>query len=219
MIDLRNGINAPDGTVWFNQFTNEYEFEKRPDRFDTYLFGKIACEDMKHLMMPKFDVDDIVTVTYDHCEKDWKVTAVRINQIDMRATYELVSDKTHATLHNVPEGDITLVKHPTQKKEKPTMDNRYKVKKILYNGPATIVYWADGEKTVVKCMDTDTFDPMAGFCAALAKRVYGSTGAVKQIIKASNYEGSQALPLHGESVKDIATRAMGMLLADVMKGD
>lgn len=68
-------------------------------------------------------------------------------------------------------------------------------------------------------MDTDTFDPMAGFCAALAKRVYGSTGAVKQIIKASNYEGSQALPLQGESVKDIATRAMGMLLADVMKGD
>lgn len=219
MIDFWNGINAPDGTVWFNQFTNEYEFEKRPDRFYTFLLGKRACKMMTHNMMPKFDIDDIVTVAYDHCEKDWKVTAVRINQIDMRATYELVSDKTHATLHNVQEGDITLVKRPAQKKEKLTMDNRYKVKKILYNGPATIVYWADGEKTVVKCMDTDTFDPMAGFCAALAKRVYGSTGAVKQIIKASNYEDSQARPFQGESVKDIATRAMGMLLADVMKGD
>lgn len=83
----------------------------------------------------------------------------------------------------------------------------------------TIVYWADGEKTVVKCMDADTFDPMAGFCAALAKKVYGSTGTVKQIIKASNYEDSQALPFQGESVKDIATRAMAMLLTDVMKGD
>lgn len=88
-----------------------------------------------------------------------------------------------------------------------------------YHGPATIVYWADGEKTVVKCMDADTFDPMAGFCAALAKKVYGSTGTVKQIIKASNYEDSQALPFQGESVKDIATRAMAMLLTDVMKGD
>lgn len=219
MIDFWNGINTPDGVTWFNPFTHEYEFEKRLDRFDTYLFGKIACEDMKHLMMPKFDVDDIVTVPYDHCEKDWTVTAVLINQVAMKATYELASEITHSTLHNVPEGDITLVKRPTQKKEKPTMDNRYKVKKILYNGPATIVYWADGEKTVVKCMDTDTFDPMAGFCAALAKRVYGSTGAVKQIIKASNYEDSQALPFKDESVKDIATRAMGMLLADVMKGD
>lgn len=27
------------------------------------------------------------------------------------------------------------------------------------------------------------FDPMAGFCAALAKKVYGSTGTVKQIIE------------------------------------
>lgn len=81
------------------------------------------------------------------------------------------------------------------------------------------MYWADGEKTVVKCMDADTFDPMAGFCAALAKKVYGSTGTVKQIIKASNYEDSQALPFQGESVKDIATRARAMLLTDVMKGD
>lgn len=47
----------------------------------------------------------------------------------------------------------------------------------------------------------------------------GSTGTVKQIIKASNYEDSQALPFQGESVKDIATRARAMLLTDVMKGD
>lgn len=219
MIDFWNGIHTPDGAVWFNRFTNEYEFEKRPDGFDAYLLGKRAYEMMTHNMMPKFDVGDVVTVPYDHCKKDWTVTDVLINQIDMKATYELVYEKTHATLHNVPEGDMTLVKRPTLKKEKLTMDSRYEIKKILYNGPATIVYWADGEKTVVKCMDTDTFDPMAGFCAALAKRVYGSTGAVKQIIKASNYEGSQALPHQGESVKDIATRAMGMLLTDVMKGD
>lgn len=63
------------------------------------------------------------------------------------------------------------------------MDKRYMVKKLISHGPATIVYWADGEKTVVKCMDADTFDPMAGFCAALAKKVYGSTGTVKQIIE------------------------------------
>lgn len=31
MIDFWNGTNTPDGTVWFNQFTNEYEFEKRPE--------------------------------------------------------------------------------------------------------------------------------------------------------------------------------------------
>lgn len=135
MIDFWNGINAPDGTVWFNQFTNEYEFEKRPDRFDTFLLGKRAYD-----MMSKFDINDIVTVPYDHDKKYWTVTAVRTSQIEMRAIYDLVSAKTGIALHNVPEVDMTLVKRPTQKKEKLTMDNQYKVKKILYNGPATIVY-------------------------------------------------------------------------------
>lgn len=219
MIDFWNGIHTPDGVVRFNQFTNEYEFEKRPDWFDTYIVGMRSYKRMVQNIMPKFDINDIVTVPYDHDKKYWTVTAVRTNQIKMRATYDLVSAKTGITLDNVPEVDMTLVKRPTQKKENSVMDKRYMVKKLIYHGPATIVYWADGEKTVVKCMDGDTFDPMAGFCAALAKKGYGSTGTVKQIIKASGYENSKALPFQSESVKDIATRAMGMLFADVMKGE
>lgn len=170
MIDFWNGIHTPDGAIWFNQFTNEYEFEKRPDGFDAYIVGMRSYKRMIQNMMPKFDINDIVTVPYDHDKKYWTVTAVRTNQIKMRATYDLVSAKTGITLDNVPEVDMTFVKRPTQKKEKSDMDNRYMVKKLIYHGPATIVYWADGEKTVVKCMDADTFDPMAGFCAALAKK-------------------------------------------------
>lgn len=202
MIDFWNGIHTPDGTVWFNQFTNEYEFEKRPDGLDAYIVGMRSYKRMVQNMMPKFDINDIVTVPYDHDKKYWTVTAVRTNQIEMRATYDLVSAKTGTTLDNVPEVDMTLVKRPTQKKENSVMDKRYMIKKLIYH-----------------CMDGDTFDPMAGFCAALAKKVYGSTGTVKQIIKASGYENSKALPFQSESVKDIATRAMGMLFADVMKGE
>lgn len=53
MIDFWNGIHTPDGAVWFNRFTNEYEFEKRPDGFDAYLLGKRAYN-----MMSKFDIND-----------------------------------------------------------------------------------------------------------------------------------------------------------------
>lgn len=35
MIDFWNGMNTPNGVVWFNRFTNEYEFEKRPDGFSS----------------------------------------------------------------------------------------------------------------------------------------------------------------------------------------
>lgn len=112
MIDFWNGIHTPDGAVWFNRFTNEYEFEKRPDGFDAYLLGKRAYN-----MMSKFDINDIVTVPYDHDKKYWTVTAVRTSQIEMRAIYDLVSAKTGIALYDVPEVDMTLVKRPTQKKD------------------------------------------------------------------------------------------------------
>lgn len=56
-------------------------------------------------------------------------------------------------------------------------------KKIIHNGPATVVIWGDGEKTVVKLMEGDTYDEYAAFTAALAKRIFGTTGYVKRMLK------------------------------------
>ena len=55
------------------------------------------------------------------------------------------------------------------------------VKRIVYRNPATIVFWQDGTKTVVKCMDGEPFEKYAGFCAALAKKVFGSTSKAKKV--------------------------------------
>ena len=55
------------------------------------------------------------------------------------------------------------------------------VKRIVYHDPATIVFWQDGTKTVVKCMDCEPFEKYAGFCAALAKKVFGSTSKAKKV--------------------------------------
>ena len=46
------------------------------------------------------------------------------------------------------------------------------IKKVIFNDPATIVFWADGTKTVVKCADFDIFDPEKGLAMAICKRVY-----------------------------------------------
>ena len=51
--------------------------------------------------------------------------------------------------------------------------NRFTIKKVIFNKPATIVFWADGTKTVVKCADFDIFDPEKGLAMAICKRVYG----------------------------------------------
>lgn len=52
-------------------------------------------------------------------------------------------------------------------------DPSIQIKKVAFNGPATIVFWADGTKTIVKCMEGEEFDPEKGLAMAICKRLYG----------------------------------------------
>lgn len=51
------------------------------------------------------------------------------------------------------------------------------IKNVIFNNPATIVFWEDGTKTVVKCQDGDEFDPEKGLAMAIAKKAYGNKGS------------------------------------------
>lgn len=54
------------------------------------------------------------------------------------------------------------------------------VRRIVANGPAVIVFWKNGDKTVVKCHGED-FDIEKGVAMALAKRVWGRANTLKII--------------------------------------
>ena len=45
------------------------------------------------------------------------------------------------------------------------------VKEVIFAPPATIVYWKDGTRTVVKCSDDDYFDEETGFVLCFMKKV------------------------------------------------
>lgn len=51
------------------------------------------------------------------------------------------------------------------------------IKNVIFNDPATIVFWDDGTKTVVKCQDGDEFDPEKGLAMAITKKAYGNKGS------------------------------------------
>lgn len=52
-----------------------------------------------------------------------------------------------------------------------------KIKTVIFNNPATIVFWEDGTKTVVKKGKYDKkFDPEKGLAMAIAKKVLGNQG-------------------------------------------
>ena len=71
-------------------------------------------------------------------------------------------------------------------------NNRYKVektyslgtniKKVIFNSPATIVFWSDGSKTVVKAHNND-YDPEKGLAMAIAKKALGNEGNYYNVFK------------------------------------
>jgi hypothetical protein len=56
------------------------------------------------------------------------------------------------------------------------MVSKPNVKKVIYNNPATIVYWTDGTKTVVKCQEGDTYSKELGLAMCFAKKMLGNEG-------------------------------------------
>lgn len=55
--------------------------------------------------------------------------------------------------------------------------NTAAIKDVIFAPPATIVYWSDGSKTVVKCSEKDVFDPEKGLAMAIAKHCGGNKGS------------------------------------------
>jgi hypothetical protein len=57
------------------------------------------------------------------------------------------------------------------------------IKHVQFNEKTghTAIVWDDGsEATVVRCGADEKFEPYAGFCAAIAKKLFGSTTAAKR---------------------------------------
>lgn len=99
------------------------------------------------------------------------------------------------------------------------------IERVLFSGPATIVFWADKTKTVVKCMDGQPFEKYAGFAAACMKKMFGSTSRAKAILeevaeeevqqekKAKDSDGiTDALAqqeAHNEAIQEAIDEALG----------
>lgn len=48
-----------------------------------------------------------------------------------------------------------------------------RIKNVIFNDPATIVFWSDNTKTVVKAQD-EPFDPEKGLAMAICKKALGN---------------------------------------------
>lgn len=64
----------------------------------------------------------------------------------------------------------------------------FEVQRILRNGPATIVFWGDGTKTIVKRPEGKEDDIYEAFTAALGIKMYKTNSHLKKLIKTKTVE-------------------------------
>ena len=89
----------------------------------------------------------------------------------------------------VPIDDTISIteEHLSYKQEKATIKN------VIFSGPATIVIWSDGDKTIVKKSDCEAeMDKEKGLAMAIIKKVYKDAGK----------EGSYFRRIFGAWIKD-----------------
>ncbi len=74
-------------------------------------------------------------------------------------------------------GNISFVADDEPLEDEPRKISRSFIKKVIFNDPATIVFWRDGSKTIVKMNGKDKkFDPEKGLAMAIAKKCLGNQG-------------------------------------------
>lgn len=84
---------------------------------------------------------------------------------------DLIADRSGNWSIRYGDGGLNAGKKST------SATNAAAIKRVIFNPPATIVYWSDGSKTVVKCSEKDVFDPEKGLAMAVAKRCGGNNGS------------------------------------------
>ena len=91
--------------------------------------------------------------------------------------------------------DITLSSRPTTAKKEETKkpvdsfetkqstNRRVKINDVIFSDPATVVFWSDGTKTVVKTRGGEKYDKEKGLAMAIIKKITGNTSNYYNIFK------------------------------------
>lgn len=109
-----------------------------------------------------------------------KEHGVFVTSVEVRKPCDIISKITiEGLLYENGKRDI-------DRKHEPIMPEH-----IFKNGLYTTVMWSDGTKTIVKRGEDEPDDEYTAFTAALAKKLYGSTSAVKRIAEMTKVQSKK----------------------------
>ena len=110
-----------------------------------------------------------------------------IAQVRMRVPMNLHIDDINPRSNNFGKttalGEKKMQTISNVKTAKQTHRDRSLVDHVLFNSPATVIFWKDKTKTVVKQQPGDTYDAEKGFMAAYLKKMLGNDNQYNWEIK------------------------------------
>ena len=86
--------------------------------------------------------------------------------------FDLDDATVYALLSNGKREAIKKLKEDLETFE---ADKYIKIRKVIFSGPATIVFWNDGSKTVVKCTKDDHLNYEMGIAMCALKKLFGDS--------------------------------------------
>ena len=92
--------------------------------------------------------------------------------IDLTFSYRPTTDKKNETKKPVDSFET-----------KQSTNRRVKIRDVIFSDPATVVFWNDNTKTVVKTRGGEKYDKEKGLAMAIIKKITGNAGNYYEIFK------------------------------------
>lgn len=129
------------------------------------------------IKIPKVMIGNIEIVNGDSFINNCSITResylkLKIEPEEDNKIFEIVMEDKNMPFGKLVLDEITEFKFNSQL---PRFDKN-EIKDVKYNNPATIVFWKDGTKTVVKCQKGDTYNPELGLAMCIIKKMCDNKG-------------------------------------------
>ena len=120
---------------------------------------------------------DMVDVKFNDLEKELKEFGIELSTIRQS------SGDVGFEIEGYFRPDIYKIHRAKEMCSVPITPKKPIPKKVKFSGPATIILWEDGTKTVVKCQKEDVWDDDVGIAMCYLKKMLGNKGNFNNIFR------------------------------------
>lgn len=160
-----------------DSFVYSYKIDKEFDRGLTKIIEEV--KEKENMFVNSFAQANDIKVTFNG--RECNVLNGEIKHPGDPREMPTIKLECSMTRSSIPYHEYAKQKKTTEEPKFPTI-RAMDIKNVIFNPPATIVFWTDGTKTVVKASNEE-FDAEKGLAMAYTKKILGNKGHYFETVK------------------------------------